>query len=422
MKQITIEDLLKFRFIENLSFDPSGKQYAYQVAHVDKEKDTYFRTVYVSKKAYRSDKSTSILSWYDDKNLIIAEEDKNKKKVFNQYLLMNIEDGKRKPFLKTPLGISSVKVIDSNTLIFTAGIDANDPDAYRLSKEKLEKKKEALKKEADYEVLDEIPYWYNGVGFKNKKRKALFVCHLKPLKIARITGPFFDVSDLEVNGRKVYYTGSSYQRKMSLFNQVYVYDVDTNKTECLYERMDYAFSGLFFFKDRLHVLASTGKKYGMNETAKFYSLENKQLKLLPSFDRSLYESAACDVMLGSGKGRVNKDDFLYTLVSEKDHIELWKIDQKIGKQKLASMPLISYFDVGKDQIIFCGADDRSLPELYSYSFKNRKVTKISSFNTGHIDNMYKQPGSFYMTQKFMTEPGTFRCSFHKAGNVCNDIF
>ena len=77
-KQLTIEDLLKFRFIENLSFDPSGNRYAYQVAEIDKKKDTYFRTVYVNKKAYKSDKSTSILSWYDDDHLIISEENKNK--------------------------------------------------------------------------------------------------------------------------------------------------------------------------------------------------------------------------------------------------------------------------------------------------------------------------------------------------------
>jgi dipeptidyl aminopeptidase/acylaminoacyl peptidase len=387
-KQLTIEDLLRFRFIENLSFDPSGNRYAYQVAEIDKKKDTYFRTVYVNKKAYKSDKSTSILSWYDDDHLIISEENKNKNLVFNKYLLLDLVDGKRRTLFQTPLGISSLKVVDPNTFVFSAGIDANDPDAYKLNKEKLEQKKKQLKKEADYEVLDEIPYWFNGVGFKNKKRNALFVCQLKPFSIARITEPLFNVSDAEVKDRRVFYNGSSYTRRMSLFDQVYVYDIDTGKSECLYKKQDHAFSGLFFMKDQLHVLATDGKKYGMNETAKFHLLEDGKLKVLPSYDRTLYESAAVDTALGGGKGRVNQNDILYTLASETDHIELWKIDHKMKKQKLVSMPLISFFDVGRDQIVFCGSDDRSLPELYSYSFKNRKVTKISSFNTNALKDRY----------------------------------
>ncbi|MBQ5444722.1 MAG: hypothetical protein IIU29_06025 [Erysipelotrichaceae bacterium] len=61
MKKIMIEDIYKFRFIENLSFDPSGKNYAYQLAAVDKKKDSYFRTVCINKKAYKSDKNTSII-------------------------------------------------------------------------------------------------------------------------------------------------------------------------------------------------------------------------------------------------------------------------------------------------------------------------------------------------------------------------
>ena len=65
MKNISIEDLLKFRFIENLSFSPSGKDYAYQLAEIDRKKDRYFRSVYINRKPFKTDKSTSILAWYD---------------------------------------------------------------------------------------------------------------------------------------------------------------------------------------------------------------------------------------------------------------------------------------------------------------------------------------------------------------------
>ena len=277
MKQITIEDLLKFRFIQNLSFNPSGNNYAYEVANINKEKDAYFKTIYVNRKAYKSDRDSSILAWYDDDSLIITEENRNKNAVINKYQLMDVQSGNRKTLFQTPLNITRLEVVDPNTFIFQAGIDANDPDVYLLNREKLEAKKKQLKKEADYEVLDEIPYWFNGVGFKNKKRSSLFLCQLKPFKIERLTEAFFQVSNWQIRDNKVYYSGNSYTRRMSLFEQIYVYDIDTKETQCLYDKKDHAIQGFVFFGDRILVLATDGEKYGMNETAKFKLVKNMKL-------------------------------------------------------------------------------------------------------------------------------------------------
>ena len=391
MKKITIEDLLKFRFIENLSFDPSGKNYAYQLAAVDKKKDSYFRTVCVNKKAYKSDKNTSIIGWYDDTRLIISEENKNKKALFNKYLLLDIKEGKRKNFIATPLNISSLKTLDENTLVFAAGIDANEPDAYRYPKEKLQKYKVGLKKDADYEVLDEIPYWFNGGGFKNKKRRALFICHIKPFSIERISDPLFDLGPMEVKDRKVYFAGNSYSMKMPLYEKVYAYDVDTKKTEVLYDKGDYSFSSLFCFNGKLIAQASDGKTYGINETSRFYELKDNALKEIAFYDRSLYDSAGADTMLGGGKNKAVRDDAIYTLATEKDHVELWKLDTRFRKTKLISMPKISFFDVNKDKIIFCASDEKNLPDLYVYSFKDKKVNKLTSYNEAVLKGRYVAP-------------------------------
>jgi len=387
-KQIKIEDLLHFRFIENLQFSPSGRNYAYQLAHVDQKKDDYFRTVYVNRKSFKSDKSTLILGWYNDEQLIVSEVSKNKNALYNKLLLLNIKDGKRKAFLSTPLSISSIKIIDADTIVFSAGIDANEPDLYKAKKEKLEKYKEFMKKEAAYEVLDEIPYWLNGAGFLNKKRNAIFVASLRPLNIQRITEPLFNADGFEVKDRKVCYVGKSYDRRAPMFNRVLSYDIDTGETDVLYDKEDLLISNLFFLDDKLHMMATDGKTYGLNETAAFYLLEDSEARKLPSYDRSLYDAVACDTTLGSGKGSVEKEDAYYTLASEKDHVELWKLDKKLRKQKLLSMPLISFFDVGKDKIIFCGSDEKSLPELYAYSFRDRKVKAITSFNKAVLKDRY----------------------------------
>ncbi len=388
MKNISIEDLLKFRFIENLSFSPSGKDYAYQLAEIDRKKDRYFRSVYVNKKAFKTDKSTGILGWYDDDRLIVSEENSNKKALYQKLKLLDIRSGKRSTFLSFPLGISSLKVLDANTIIFLAGIDANEPDLYLASKEKLQKHQEKMKKEADYEVLDEIPYWHNGAGFINKKRKALFIAILKPFQAKRITGKEFSVSGFKMQDRKICYWGSSYHRKRPLYDDLYLYDPDTNKNVCLYDRQDRMIMDVSYLNGKPYVYASDGKTYGINETGKFHLLEEGKLLPLESPDRSLYDAVATDTLLGGGKGNAVRNDILYTLATEKDHVELWSIDSKIRCKTILKMPLISFFDASDDRIIFCGSDDLSLPELYEYSFSTKKTKQLTSFNKNVLKNKY----------------------------------
>ena len=61
MKKVVIEDLLKFKFVRNLSFNESGNHYAYEVGYANDKKDGYDTKVYVDKKEVKEDKSVSFI-------------------------------------------------------------------------------------------------------------------------------------------------------------------------------------------------------------------------------------------------------------------------------------------------------------------------------------------------------------------------
>ena len=386
-KKITIEDLYRFKFIQNLSFNPSKTAYAYEVVHIDKEKDSYFSVIYVNKKKYENKKAAHILGWYADDKLIISEENTSKT-LLNKYYLLNIRDNKKKTLFTTPLAISKLETVSDNLLVFTATIDANEPDLYKADKDKIEKYQKQQKENADYEVLDEIPYWYNGAGFINKKRTALFTATLKPFKITRISDPYFATGTFKIRNNAIYYTGKAYTSKMSLYENIYRYDLNSGKNECLYDKDDMMISDLSFCGDDLCVYASNGKKYGINETSKFHLLQNKKLIPLESPDRSLYGSVAIDTVLGGGKNNAADENYLYTLATETDHVELWRFDKERRYKKLFSFPMITFFDLGKDRIIFCGEDEAHLCELYEYSFKTKKISQLSGFNNAALKDRY----------------------------------
>lgn len=384
MKKIVSEDLLKFNFISGLSFNPKGDHYAYTVSRSSKDQDSYDSKLYIDKKLYKEDRSVSCLGWYDDHNLIITIKSKNKS-VFNTYYLLDISTLKRKIFLKTPLSISSIRKIDDLCLI-EANIDVNYPDLYLYSEEKLKKHKEMLKKEEDYKVLDEVPYWHNGAGFTNKKRQALFILSNKKLK--RISDKTADISSFTNDEEKIYYSASKYERFAPKYEKIYAYDLKTGKTSCLYDHDDQMIANLYLIDGLLYVSSADGKRYGVNETSRFALLENNELKPFETPDRSLYNAVASDIVLGSGKQQVVRNDTLYTLSCNVDHIEIWVFDKNFHYRKLLEMPLISHFDVSDEKIIFCAADEKSLPELYEYRFKDRNIKQLTSYNTGILKDKY----------------------------------
>ena len=75
MKKVEIRDILKFRYLENLMFNPSGTVFAYNVARADEEKNIYKRDVWAVKEdkpfQLTSTIDASVSFWNSDSELII---------------------------------------------------------------------------------------------------------------------------------------------------------------------------------------------------------------------------------------------------------------------------------------------------------------------------------------------------------------
>ena len=70
----------------------------------------------------------------------------------------------------------------------------------------------AEKKSTDYQVLDELPYYFNGQGYINKLRDRLYVWDLAEEKLTELfkDDPNFTVMETFVAKEKVYVVGVSY--------------------------------------------------------------------------------------------------------------------------------------------------------------------------------------------------------------------
>ena len=271
-KPVEIRDLLSFRYPENLQYSPDGTWLAFQCAQAVEDKDTYHRDVWIAKdgaaKQLTATLSTSIVLWDDDSHLIVTRQVPDSTPGITELYKIDVTGGEAQKWIELPFALSQMKKVHDGLYAVTASIDKNDPDAYKDSAETRKKKSEGRKKEADYQVVDEVPFWFNGAGFVNGQRTALFMVETgETIRIRRITAPLFDVSEFIVQDDTVYYAGNTKDRRMSLYTRVYAYHTDTKKKETLYGKNTHSIGGLMILNGQLYAQASDMKEYGVNETA-----------------------------------------------------------------------------------------------------------------------------------------------------------
>lgn len=393
MKQIEIKDLLKYQFPENLQYSPKGDMLAFQVGYADEKKNTYRRDVHLIKNdrdiALTSTIDATVLFWLDEEHLILKRNTEDTQPQTTDLYIIDVNGGEAQKWLTLPVGISDMKKVSENLMMFTAYIDANDPDAYKDSEDTRKKKAEEKKKDADYQVVDEVPYWFNGAGFVNKYRTALFEVTVKPFAIKRITPASFDVDSFIVDGTAVYYTGMNRQRRVTLYNKLCSYDTNTKKKTDIYNKNDRSIGNLFVMNGRLYGQQTDMQEYGVNETGRVSFFKDGEFHEIWKPEYSLNDSAAGDTLLGAGKENCVVGNHFISIVTLDDHTEIHSFDATMKASKIYSVQgILSCLSTNDRKIAFIKEDWNHLGEVYEIDLKGNSEKRLTCLNDDNLKGRY----------------------------------
>jgi len=165
MNPVQIEDLLSYRFLSSVQIDPKEQWAAFLVRQATAEGDDYRSEIYLTElHSRRTHRLTTAgkdgpFVWDRDGSAILflskRKEDKEKSFLYR----IAVDGGEAEEVATIPYRVEAIELIADDTLLFTARISlTTDED----------------KDAADYEILDEIPFWQNEKGFTNKRRVHLF--------------------------------------------------------------------------------------------------------------------------------------------------------------------------------------------------------------------------------------------------------
>ncbi len=397
MAKITLEDLLNFKFISSLAISPDGRKLAFVVHEMKKDDNIYnsniwlYDTVAGSLSQLTSSNRDSSPIWLDDSRLLFVSwrDEKDRKRKENgepltPFYEIDVEGGEARKLFELPLYVERIKKLNDNTFLFIAEYDYRLGEFWKLSVEEKEKVLKAVKEEKDYEVLDEIPFWANGVGFTNKKRLRLFRYNIQTQEIAPITDEFSNVEYISdsPDGKTVLYIANFFKDVMKMSNDLFFYDVEKNETTKLTHHDHFMYTLAEFVDGKVIFAGSDMERYGINENPKLYVLDisSQQVKLItPNFDLDIGNSVNSDCRYG--RNRIVKMDgkYLYFVSTQWHDAQLFRLDISGNIEQLTfETGSVDGFDVSNGKIFFIGLRNMKLQEIYELVGKQEK--QLSQFN------------------------------------------
>ena len=397
LKPIEMEDIARYQIPSTLRYSPSGARLAFEVTRADLEKNEYHTDVYVSEggKARRVTFSidAGIVLWENDDTLILRRTLPDARPGVTELFQLSLLGGEARPWLTLPFALRKMEKVKGG-YIAAGGILQDDPDAYLDSEEKRKEKAEALKAEEDYHVVDEVPYWFNGAGYTNKKRTALFSVKEKDGKALckRITAPGFNVDDFHAEGDTVYYAGAVRQPRGSLYNQLYLWNASTGKGEALWRKGGFSFGGLFTLGGKLYAQASDMKAFGVNQTPDICLIQKDSVEKVFVPPVSLYSSVLGDTAEGSGGDYAGEGEYL-TLATVEAHNAIFALTpEKKGQLSCRTLwekeGLACTMAACRDKIALVYQGWNHVAEVFEMNRDGSGMKQITHLNDAALEGRY----------------------------------
>ena len=404
MKALQLNDFLNYQYLSALDFAPNGKHAVFAVSKADLEENKYRSNLWLYKKdSGKLSKLTAMdqeksAVWLDDETLLFPslrdealKKATEKGEAWTVFYAININGGEAQEFMRIPASVGTLIPLGNEKFLLSAkqnnmGINLHDYEGA----EKAAKEKE-LKHNKDYEVLTEIPFWSNGVGFTNGQRNRLYIYDKSTATMTAITGEWENARYCSNKDGKILFINHEFIGKQGRTGGLYEYDMASGEVSTLIPDGVYNFGMAEYFGEEILCTASDSSTYGINENKNFYLVKDGKLEQLAVHDFGFGSSIGSDCRLGGGRGYKVADGALYFLSTEGSNSYLKKLSADGSIETLTKVNgSVDCIAVSSEEILFVAMRQQKLQELYR--LEGEQEVQLSSFNEAvHADTYVGVP-------------------------------
>ena len=404
MKALSMDTFTSYQFLSGLRRGPEG-DLAFLGAKANVEANSYDRDLWVKPKegdAFQltTDGKTGGFLWDGAHTLLFASSrDPEQKKhleageEYTTFYRLDLRGGEAKKAFSVPLSASLEEKVGDGLYLLRVDWDLRFSKAYTMkgaAKEELLKEK---KEEKDYQVLDELPFYFNGQGYVNKHRDALFLYNETTDKLTRITKETFAVGSahLSPDGTKVVFTGQNFTVKRKEKSGIYVYDLASGKTTQLLAPRVYEVYDALWWGEKILALATDQKRYGINENVQFYILDpaTGDMSLLAPYEDAVASSVGSDCRLGGGESWLVSGGKFYFIATIRNASQVFCLEESGEIRPVYTQEgSVDCLDVADGTLYFIGMQDMKLQEIYAWDEAKQERTQLTSLNQKVLEDVY----------------------------------
>lgn len=392
MEKITIDMFRQIRTPSSLTWSPMATKAACTVQTCNNDEDSYDTNIWL----YENDTFRQITSSDKDGSFIFDDEEtllfpgmrnsSDKKKAeegeeFTVYHRLSLHGGEAQEAFRLPIRAIKIERMEEGKYLVLGRCNAELPDYYKMSDEERKKVSDDRKKNADFTVLDETPFWMNGTpGFTNKLRNRLFVYEEKTNTLTPGSNPYFEVGSTAIIEDEIYYCGSLYAAKVPLEKDVYCFDTKSKSIRCVFKNNQFKnrSQSVAALDQKLIFMAATDEVWGQNTHPNFYEMNklDGSLTLMAEGDYSFYEmKSGKEALTFNCQCRISSEVYSFTNDGKIESMMNWE-------GQLAS------FDYKCGKLIVSGKVGTKLDECYLVDIQTKEMQQISHFNDELLKDKY----------------------------------
>ena len=388
MNKVEYSDLYRFSFLSDVLFAPDGAHAVFSKHHADEEKNGYKSELWLLNCADDSFRRLTTggdekgAFWLDESTVVFsAAREKKPDKKGSRWYRIRIDGGEAEFFFETEEKVSSIKPIGSDKyLALSSQPMGGKPE---------EKPNEAVQGK-DFYIFDEIPFWFDGQGFKNGQRNVLSILNAKENTLTPITPADMTVDSFRISADKRYaaYCATAFCDVKPRSSGLYLYDIYSGETRTLVPQEEMSIGGLCFMgDDSLFFTGTTYEFPGCNPRFYVCGLSLGEVRELPFSDFAPGSTVGTDASYGGGSNMVYADGWLYLLKTVYGNSRLMRMDAEGNMQTVCDTPgAITCFDLFGDRLLLIAMRGVEVGEMWSLNLNTGDEKRITGFNEAYMQS------------------------------------
>ena len=398
---IDIQSLTRLNFVDGLQPSPANRKALFTQARMDTEDNDYKSTLWfledgkVRQLTAPGDVGGAI--WQGEDQILFAAKrsEKEKKQAESglgdtHYYRLDLGGGEALPAFTLPFPVSQIEWLGGHRWLVVGQSNLNNPEIYTKTQEEREAFAKEVKENADYVVVEEIPFRLNGQGVINRKRGRLFIFDDESGDLTPITGGNCDINGFYVHEDKTRALVWANVRgsRMDLFDHFAELDVAEEKMRPLHGEQEMSFAAGFYWDGEIMAVASDMKILGINQNYRLYQYNRDagRFEVWIEDEFLIGNSVGSDARYGGGNFVQVVDKDLWYVSTRWGEAPLVRLGRDKEETIVVAKGACDSFAVLDGQVYVTGLYKMRPTELYR--LEGSELEAVTSVNQAFVEEHY----------------------------------